>query len=132
MATHPMTAADAAWYHMDGPANLAIVTGVLLTRQPLDFDKVRQVCRERLLTFDRFSQRLATLRSAPHSFSLPQFRRLVCLNDTAISPGGGRQFGAFRHPVGGAMTGRDQWTLGRGPVRSRCLKKFAADLSADR
>lgn len=43
MATHPMTAADAAWYHMDGPANLAIVTGVLLTRQPLDFNKVSQV-----------------------------------------------------------------------------------------
>ena len=31
MSIHPMTPADAAWFHMDGPANLAIVTGLLVT-----------------------------------------------------------------------------------------------------
>jgi hypothetical protein len=33
-----MSAVDAAWYYIDGPANLAQVTGILLTNKPLDFD----------------------------------------------------------------------------------------------
>jgi WS/DGAT/MGAT family acyltransferase len=53
-----MTPVDAAWYRMDGPANLAIVTGVLLTKEALDFDRVRAVYQERLLGFDRFRQRV--------------------------------------------------------------------------
>ena len=50
-----------AWYHNDGPANQAIVTGVLLTSQTLDFDKVREVYRDRLLGFERFRQRVVDL-----------------------------------------------------------------------
>jgi WS/DGAT/MGAT family acyltransferase len=49
---------DAAWLHMDGPANPAIITGILLTRRPLDFCKVRALYRARLLGFDRFRQRV--------------------------------------------------------------------------
>jgi hypothetical protein len=37
MAVDPMSAVDAAWYHMDGPANAATVVGMLLTKLPLDF-----------------------------------------------------------------------------------------------
>jgi len=58
MNTHPMSPVDAAWYHMDGPANLAMVTGVLLTKKPLDFDRVRAVFQRRIMGFDRFSQRV--------------------------------------------------------------------------
>lgn len=43
---------------MDGPVNPAVITGILLTRQPLDFGKVRALYRERLLEFDRFRQRV--------------------------------------------------------------------------
>jgi len=43
-----MAAVDAAWYHIDGPANLALVTGILVTRKPLDFDRVRDLYRYRL------------------------------------------------------------------------------------
>jgi WS/DGAT/MGAT family acyltransferase len=53
-----MSAADAAWFHNDGPANLAILMGVVLTKQPLDFDRVRKIYSERLVTFDRFRQRV--------------------------------------------------------------------------
>lgn len=76
MTTYPMTAADAAWYHMDGPANLAVVTGVLLTKQALDFNKVRQVFQERLLSFDRFRQRVVEVGFAvatPHWQDVPDF-----------------------------------------------------------
>lgn len=58
MTLQAMSPSDAAWYHNDGPANLAIVTGVLLTKQALDFDKVRAVYRERLPGFARFCQRV--------------------------------------------------------------------------
>jgi diacylglycerol O-acyltransferase / wax synthase len=58
MATHAMSPVDAAWYHMDGPANQAIVTSVAITKRPLDFARVRRDFRDRLLSFDRFRQRV--------------------------------------------------------------------------
>src|SRR5512141_467158 len=58
MAIKAMTAVDAAWYYIDGQANLAQVTGVLLTSAPLDFDKVRDVFAQRMLRFERFRQRV--------------------------------------------------------------------------
>lgn len=76
MSTYPMNPVDAAWFHMDGPANLAIVTGVLQTRQPLDFDKVREVYRERLAEFVRFRQRVVELgfpMATPHWEDMPHF-----------------------------------------------------------
>ena len=53
-----MSPVDAAWLHMDGPANLAEVTGLLTTREPLDFAAVRAVYAERLADLDRFHQRV--------------------------------------------------------------------------
>jgi WS/DGAT/MGAT family acyltransferase len=74
--TYPMSAADAAWFHNDGPANLAIVMGVVLTPQPLDFDRVRQIYGERLLTFERFRQRVVETglpMATPHWQDMPHF-----------------------------------------------------------
>jgi WS/DGAT/MGAT family acyltransferase len=71
-----MSPVDAAWYHMDGPANLAIVTGVLLTKQALDFDKVCAVYRERIVGFDRFRQRVVEggfAMATPHWEDMPNF-----------------------------------------------------------
>jgi WS/DGAT/MGAT family acyltransferase len=58
MTSSAMSPLDAAWYHMDGPGNLAMVTGILLTKRRLDFEKVRSVYRDRLSTYDRFHQRV--------------------------------------------------------------------------
>lgn len=58
MPTQPLDPQDAAWYHMDGPANPAIVTAVAVTARPLAFDKVRGVLMRRLLGFERFRQRV--------------------------------------------------------------------------
>jgi WS/DGAT/MGAT family acyltransferase len=75
MAMHPMSPVDAAWYHMDGPANLAMVTGLLLTKEPLDFRKVRAIYKHRLAGFDRFRQRVIErgVRRAPHWEDVPDF-----------------------------------------------------------
>ena len=53
-----MSPVDAAWLHMDGRVNKAIVTGMLVTRRPLDMARVREACRHRLLRFERFRQRV--------------------------------------------------------------------------
>lgn len=71
-----MSPVDAAWYHMDGPANLAVVTGALLTRKKLDFDEVREVYRSRLLRFERFRQRVVEKGfplATPHWEDMPNF-----------------------------------------------------------
>ena len=76
MRTYPMDPVDAAWYHIDGPANLAMVTAVALTKQPLDFDRVREVYRRRLAEFDRFRQRVVETGfplATPHWQDMPNF-----------------------------------------------------------
>ncbi len=76
MARHAMTPMDAAWYHIDGPVNFALVTGIFLTREPLDFEKVRAVYRQRLARFDRFRQRVVETgfpMATPHWEDMPDF-----------------------------------------------------------
>jgi hypothetical protein len=41
-----------------GPVNFALVTGILLTRQPLEFERVEAVYHQRLARFARFRQRV--------------------------------------------------------------------------
>lgn len=76
MTTQPMSPVDAAWYHMDGPANLAMVTGIMLTKECLDFRKVRAIYKTRLAAFDRFHQRVVERGfplPAPHWEDMPAF-----------------------------------------------------------
>jgi diacylglycerol O-acyltransferase len=76
MATQPMSPVDAAWFHMDGPVNLAVVTSLLVTRKPLDFERVRAVFTERLAPFARFRQRVVERGFAvatPHWQDVPDF-----------------------------------------------------------
>jgi hypothetical protein len=53
-----MTPVDAAWYHIDGPANTAVITSIALTRKPLDFDRVKALYTQRLAQFERFRMRV--------------------------------------------------------------------------
>jgi diacylglycerol O-acyltransferase len=76
MTTHPLSPVDAAWFHMDGPANLAMVTGVMLTAKPLPFDEVRAIYRQRMPEFDRFHQRVVERGfplATPHWEDMPHF-----------------------------------------------------------
>ena len=73
---HPMSAADASWFHNDGPANLAIVMGVVLTKKPLDFERVRKIYEKRIVSFDRFRQRVVEAGfplATPHWQDMPNF-----------------------------------------------------------
>ena len=76
MATHPMSPVDAAWYHIDGPMNLGMITSVLLFKSPLDFERVKGIYRERIRRYPRFSQRVVERGIAfgtPHWEDMPHF-----------------------------------------------------------
>jgi WS/DGAT/MGAT family acyltransferase len=60
MTRHRMSAPDAAWLHMERPANRMIVTSVMWFDEPLDWDAVRTVIEQRLVApYPRFTQRVA-------------------------------------------------------------------------
>ncbi len=92
MALHKMAPMDAAWFHMDGRANLAMVTSVALTGKPLDFDKVRALYAARLADFPRFRQRVVERGlpiPLPHWEDMPNFDIGQHLHHVALpAPGG--------------------------------------------
>lgn len=49
---------DAAWLHMDEPTNMANIVGVIMFEKPLEFAKLKELVRERLLRVPRFRQRV--------------------------------------------------------------------------
>lgn len=76
MKSHPMSAVDAAWFHIDGPANTAMITSIALTREPLDFERVKAVYTQRLAQFERFRCRVvdsALPLATPHWEEMPGF-----------------------------------------------------------
>jgi WS/DGAT/MGAT family acyltransferase len=54
----PLSNVDAAWLKMEHPTNLMMVSGVLTFARPLDFDHLRALIETRLLSFERFRQRV--------------------------------------------------------------------------
>lgn len=49
---------DAAWLHMDDPTSMALIIGVIMFDEPLDFDTFKELVGERLLRVKRFRQRV--------------------------------------------------------------------------
>ena len=91
MSRQPMSPGDAVWFHMDGPANTAVITSILLTGTPLDFDKVRRVYTQRLARFERFSQRVVEAGlpfPTPHWESMPGFAIGQQMHRVALPPPG--------------------------------------------
>ncbi len=54
---------DAAWLSMEDPTNLMMVTGVMMFDQPIEFERLKETIRHRLLRFDRFSMRVVQPKS---------------------------------------------------------------------
>src|SRR5690606_37572702 len=93
MSLHRMAPVDAAWFHMDGRANLAMVTSVALTRKPLDFGKVKALYSARLSAFPRFRQRVVERGlplPVPHWEDVPDFDISQHLHHVALPQPGDR------------------------------------------
>jgi len=91
MAMHTMNSVDAAWYHLDGHANPAVVNALITTEKPLEFKRVKDVFRQRLLRFDRFRQRVVEpLLSVgtPHWEDVEGFEVDAHLHHVAVPPPG--------------------------------------------
>lgn len=56
--SEPFSSVDAAWLHMDTPTNLVVINGVMTFDRPLDFERLKVTVEARMLTFDRFRQRV--------------------------------------------------------------------------
>ncbi len=53
-----MSNIDNFWLHMDHPTNLMIITGFLAFDEPLDFQRLQETLKNRLLCYDRFKKRV--------------------------------------------------------------------------
>jgi len=66
MSRQRMSNADAAWFRMDRPTNLMVVNSVMWLAEPIDFEEVKAVFRERLVgEFPRFTQRVVEVGRPP-------------------------------------------------------------------
>jgi hypothetical protein len=78
-----MSSADAAWLHMDSPTNLMVVNAVLWFDEPLDWQRVKEQLRRRLVAeFPRFRQRVVESwlpLAGPWWEDDPRFDLVVCL-----------------------------------------------------
>ncbi len=58
----PLNNVDTAWYHMEDPTNLMMVTSVVLFKEPLEFDTLKTLLSSRLLKYDRFNMKVVESR----------------------------------------------------------------------
>jgi len=74
MKTIPMNPVDAAWFHMDGPENTAVVTALLTSRRRFDAAAVRSQLARRLVPLPPFHRKVAdstTWAGAPAWIEVP-------------------------------------------------------------
>lgn len=87
-----MPHADAAWLRMDQPTNLMVITGVVWFEETPDWDRVREVIGERLVTpFPRFRQRVAggaLPGTGPHWEDDPDFDLGLHVHRVSLPPPG--------------------------------------------
>jgi diacylglycerol O-acyltransferase len=59
---------DTAWLRMEVPTNLMMITGIFMFDEVLDFERLEALVEERLLSYDRFRQRVV---QSPFRFRPP-------------------------------------------------------------
>lgn len=52
-----MSSGDTAWLRMDSPTNLMMISGVVVFRQPVELQRLRNVIEQRFACFERFRMR---------------------------------------------------------------------------
>lgn len=89
-----MNHADAAWLHMDQPTNLMVITGVNWFEETPDWDRVRELIRERFVEpYPRFRQRVVEGTppvAGPHWEDDPNFDLDLHLHRVALPAPGDR------------------------------------------
>jgi len=50
----PIAKVDTAWLRMESPTNLMMITGVIVLREEVDFERLKEVVASRFLAFPRF------------------------------------------------------------------------------
>src|SRR5438105_15878920 len=70
MARTPLSSADTVWLRMEDPANLMMVTGILMFSSRVDLARLRTVIEERLLAYPRFRRRVV---ETPFGIGPPQW-----------------------------------------------------------
>ena len=56
-----LSSVDVAWYQMEDPTNLMMITGLIVFDEPVDYDRLRAILETRLVgQFRRFRQRVVT------------------------------------------------------------------------
>ena len=88
-----MTPADAAWLQMEEPTSLMVITAVLWFDGPLDWERLTEVVRERLVErYPRFRQRVVKsgLLGTPHWEDDPGFQLEAHLRRTTLPAPGDR------------------------------------------
>jgi diacylglycerol O-acyltransferase / wax synthase len=88
-ALEPLLPVDRAWLRMDDPTNLMIINGVLVLGEPIGIDRVRELLRERLLSIERFRQRVVMRNGSACWEADPGFDLDAHAFETALpAPGG--------------------------------------------
>jgi diacylglycerol O-acyltransferase len=74
MVRKSLSSVDTAWLRMEEPANLMMITGVIVFGTPMDRERLKATLEERLLRFDRFRQRIVRpVLGAPYWEDDPDF-----------------------------------------------------------
>lgn len=69
----PLSAVDHAWLRMDDPTNLMIISGVLVTDEPVKAERIKGILRRRLLPIPRFRQHIVHYKDDPYWKDDPEF-----------------------------------------------------------
>lgn len=68
-----MSFVDTAWLRMDRPTNLMMITGLMMLKEPLSYDALRDRVQDRFLAFKRFRQRPVRAGNAAYWENDPHF-----------------------------------------------------------
>jgi WS/DGAT/MGAT family acyltransferase len=85
----PLNNVDTAWLHMEDPTNLMMITGMYIFRQPLDFERVRDTIKYRMVgAFPRFKHKISRQGLRAYWVSDPKFDLDAHLHRVALPPPG--------------------------------------------
>lgn len=73
MTSERMSPVDTAWLHMDEPGNPADIVGLMTFDGRLSYEGLARAITERMLTFDRFKQRVQEIDGHPTWVDDPEF-----------------------------------------------------------